>query len=546
MEAAQISGDAAGAGAPATGRSARFGREALWVAAAAAGFVALSLWWLAVDRRIPGGGDPGVHIETAREAARLLKDFDLGGIFDLGPYGDNFFYPPLVHLVGAVPGALGLGPAEDWATVAINLVFVPVLAASTYLAGKRIYGARAGMLAAFFALGSPVVLSLFHVFVLDAPLAAMVAATFAALIASDGFTDRRWSVVAGVLAGLALLTKTSAPLYLAGPVIVVIASGGWRQWRNLLLAGVAAVVVAGPYYAVHIDEVFDVGQESTVGTEIGATGTAFDRDARISFDNLTWYGWSAINEQYFVPLLLLFVTGFGFALRELRRRRHLPELLAGVVVTYLLLALVLSIRDARYIAPLVVYVAVISTGWMTVVTAAWARRAGLAVLALACAANVAASVTERAPDLRLHWPGNGYGFGNDAGAFTLLDDRGIFVGAPHADPLWHDLLASASADGVRTVTITNPEAPVWGTDPIGFFNTAAAYGIVPAEAGDPPADLEITTWVTDSTYVGELGFPPACATLEEGASLYDGDPVVVHVLAQRRTPAGELERWCEF
>ncbi len=527
-------------------RLARVGREARWVAAAALGFIALSIWWLAIDRRVPGGGDPGVHLETALAAAEMIRGFELGSIVDLGPYGDNFFYPPLVHLIGAIPGALGLGPVEDWATIAINLVFVPVLAAGTYLTGKLIYGARAGMLAALFALGSPIVLSLFHVFVLDAPLAAMTAITFAALLASERFSDRRWSVVAGALAGLALLTKTSAPLYLAGPLAAMLALGGWRQWRNLALAGLAALVVAGPYYLVHLSEVLDVGQESTVGTQIGEIGTAFDRDARLSTRNLSWYGWSAINEQYFVPLLLLFSAGFVLALRELRSRRHLPELLAGVVVTYVLLALVLSIRDARYIAPLVVYVAVIGTGWIVTVSGPWARRGGLAILALACAANVLASIWGGTPQLRIEAPGTDYKLGNDPGAFTFLEDRGYFVGAPLTDPLWHDLLAAAEREGVGTAEITDFEAPVWGTDPIGFSVVAADYGIRPADPAAAPADLVIRTWVSNSIYVDERGFPPACATIREGASVYDGEPLAVQVLVERRLPDGRLARWCEF
>ena len=329
-------------------------------------------------------------------------------------------------------------------------------------------------------------------------------------------------------------------------MLVAIAAGGWRNWRNLLLAGLAALIVAGPYYAVHLDEVFDVGQESTVGSEIGATGTAFDRDARISFDNLTWYAWSAINEQYFVPLLLLFVTGFALAVRELRRRRHLPELLAGVVVTYLLLALVLSIRDARYIAPLVVYVAVISTGWMTTVSASLGPARGA-----------------RRPRPRLRGERRRERHRAGAGPAPALAGQRLQLRQRrrrvHAARRPRHLRRRArrrpalARPARRRPRRRRPDGD--GREPRG-----AGLGHRPDrvlrhrgrlrdrldEAGGAPPDLEITTWVTDANYVGEMGYPPACATIEEGASLYDGDPVLVHVLAQRRNADGQLERWCEF
>ena len=105
------------------------------------------------------------------------------------------------------------------------------------------------------------VLSLFHVFLLDAPLAGVVAIALAALLATERFPNRRASALAGALIGLTMLVKTIGPLYLLGPVAVAVAAGGWRNWRNLAIAGLALFVVAGPYYAIHLDQVLDVGQE---------------------------------------------------------------------------------------------------------------------------------------------------------------------------------------------------------------------------------------------------------------------------------------------
>ncbi len=523
--------------------------EAVAASAVTFVFVALSIWWLVYDKRTPGGGDPADHLRTTLQIAELLRNADFGGVADLGyNAATDRFYPPLVPLIGSSAPLLGL-VAQDWGTVTLNIVFVPLLAAGTFLAGKRVYGPMAGLLATCFVLGTPIVLSLFHVFLLDAPLAGSVAIAFAALLASERFSDRRMSILAGALIGVALLVKTIAPLYLAGPMLVILAGGGWRQWRNIGLAVLAVLIVAGPYYAIHLDDVFNVGRETTVGADIGATGSAFDRDSRISFDNLTYYAWAAINEQYFVPLLALFVVGFASAVRSLRAR-GVAELLAGVVVTYFALAVALSIRDPRYTLPLVVFVAIIATGWIATTTKVWLRRAGLALLAVAVTLNVATSLFTWVPDVRIEPPGTNYEFGIDPGSFTVVDDRGYWVGPPQPDPFWQRLFEGAERDGLKTIRFYIRQQPLfWGVDWKGLDIFGEPYGVREVTVNKAPpyeeADFRVSIWTDDSLFVGRKGLPEPCGSVDEGAGLLDGEPVATSVLVERRGPQG-FERWCDF
>ncbi len=519
---------------------------ALGAAIACAAFIGLTIWWVLYDKALPGGGDPGIHLFQASSAADRIEGLDVGGLIDLGPVGGEFFYPPLVHVIGALPAVLGLA-IQDWGTVAINLVFVPILALGVYLVGKRVYGPRAGLLAVVFALGTPMVLSLFHVFVLDAPLAAMIAVAVAALVYSDRFERRRESLIAGVLIGLALLIKPAAPLYLVGPLAVMLIAGGWRRWRNIALATLAALIIAGPYYLIHLNEILDLGEQSTIGPEIGATGEAFDRDARISYDNLSWYGWAAINQVWFVPLLALFAVGLVAAARDLRRRPQLAELLAGVVVTYLALALVLSMRDARYILPLVVYIAVISTGWIATASRAALRTIGVAVLGVAVAANVAAAAFDT-PDLRRLFPGTTYELDNDPGTLTFLDDRGYFVGAPRPDDLWPRLFKAAEREGLETARLEIHTTGLWGADPIVFDVVAREYGLREADvlrAGVQRPDLIVDTWFEGSSFPGQDALRPACSVTEEGVG-FNGEPLRIVVAVRRLQPDDSYLPWCEF
>jgi hypothetical protein len=547
-------------------RRPRLSPEALAAAAIAALFIALSAWWLFYDNRIPGGGDPGRHLYTALVAGEMLgtgslaadprasiSDAGLADLVHLGG-GGGFFYPPVVHIIGGVFAALDLA-VHDWGTFALNLIFVPMLAAGCFGVGRLVYGPTAGLLAVAFALGTPMVLSLFHAFLLDAPLAGSVAVTVWALLASERFARRRPSVIAGALLGFAMLVKTVAPLFVIGPVVAMLAAGGWRRWQNVLLFGLAALIVAGPYYALHLDDVSSLSGQATSAGQLQDPGLAYDPGAaysRFSWDNFAYYGWVAANLQYFVPLLLLFVAGVAYGIRELRRgRRGLLELFAGVAGGYLAVTFLLSIRDPRYSLPLIVFVAVLATGWITVTRRPALQMGGVAVLCVAVTLNVATSITDRLPTLKWFLPASEARTDPvDPGTLTFLDDYGWLVGPPHPDNLWNRLLDAAGDRGVKTARLTVRKPAYWGTEPLGFEVFARGYGI-----GEDRYDLRrrqpelvINTWLlADELWARDRGLPRPCGGIEEGAMLPESsDPAIVRVAVELRDAGGTLRRWCRF
>ena len=130
----------------------------------------------------------------------------------------------------------------------------------------------------------------------------------------------------------------------------------------------------------------------------------------------------------------------------------MPELVAGLVVGYLALMLVLSIRDPRYTLPLVVYVAVIATGWIAVT-----RRAVLAAIsgeaAAAVVVNVAGAVTDDVPTAQISILGDSPAEEIQPGRFTFMDGRKYVVGPPRPDPFWDWMLTAAEREGVETARI---------------------------------------------------------------------------------------------
>lgn len=533
-------------------------RHAALVGLATLAFIALSIWWLLYDQRLPGGGDPARHIATATLFKERFRDLDLLEPLTLRPTWD-FSYPPLARVVGALPGLVGL-KIHDWGPIALNVVFVPLLAAGCYLTGRRTFGPVAGLLAALFALGSPMVLQLFHVFLLDAPLAAAVAITVWALLASERFSRTRESILAGGLLGIALLIKTPAPLFVGGVIVVMLCGGGWRQWRNVALMGLTAIVISAPYYLPNLGDYLKLSAEAAAGSDDPWTrlhGWTFEGLHRFSPESFAWYGWAAVNLQYLFPLTVLFAVGLVSAISQVRTRPHVPEVLGGLVGGYLAMTL-LTVHDPRYTLPLVVYASVIATGWIVSARRKWVRAGATGLLLVAVTMNVAAVTVGNLGSIRVNLPG----FQSDApedvyapehmiqpGNLTLIDERGYVTAEPRPNPLWDRLLTAARRTGIETAGIAVRQQATWGIDGLGFDVAANEYGIRsgwfdPSETPSP--DLRVNVWFAEDAYwTEELGLPEPCAQLEEGTMVPGTDGVSLRVVVERRAANG-YRRWCDF
>ena len=167
-------------------------------------------------------------------------------------------------------------------------------------------------------------------------------------------------------------------------------------------------------------------------------------------------------------------------------------------------------------------------------------------LCIAVAANVAASMFD-VPDLRRVAPGTDYEFDNDPGTFTVLDDRGYFVGPPQPDDLWQRLFEAAERQGLDSARLHIRTTGLWGEDPIAFDVVAREHGIREAslvDAGEPE-DLIVNTWFEGSAFPGQDRLRPVCGQIDEGVG-FDGEPLVINVSVKRLQPEGGYRSWCDF
>jgi hypothetical protein len=488
-------------------------REVQLAALGVATFIAVTIWWLTQDDRVQAWDD-GLHTT----AAFTIRDEIATGHLT-APFTEFNTYPPFGHFIGAL-GALVGGRSPASVILASNVVFVPLLAAGCFGVARLVFRSeRAGLLAALFALGTPMVVSEMHEFMLDPQQAAMVAVSVWAILASNRF-ERPWiALLAGVLSGLAMLTKETTEIFLAGLLAVVVVRGGWRNWRGVLAYALALAVVAGPWYLYHRHQLSGLVSVQDGQPEASANVAGSFFPERFSRKSFGWYFWSALNIQLLAPLTLSVVIGAVLAvracLRRLKPQNLLPEILGGAFVSWLGMTLI-SHKDPRYSLPALVYMAVLGSGWIATATR-WRTPLTVALVAVV-AINLFGISTGFGSSVRIALPG--------APANSVLQERHLTLYSPDG---WlrggaeHDgdilaLMRGLKQAGVQTITFDA------GSSNDIDFNTSGLQ-VLAVEAGLPPTVVYNPGGLGPRDafmlrHVMQPGDPPPCQRLNDGTGVY--------------------------
>lgn len=271
---------------------------------------------------------------------------------------DGAAYPPLIYFLSQ-PLFFLFGVSKT-AAVAANVFFIPVLIISvmhicTHIGLTRLQGLAAAMLSMFF----PGVFALSRIYFQDFANTAMVAAVMAALIASKGFTDRKGTIVFGIVAGLGMLTRASNVIFWIAPALFVFCStlffkNAWRNDEsgsdrkvNRLLINVAigaavGIALASLWYFRNYPNVFNFGFSRI---------TQHPNMAEFpwhSKQSLLFFLYALIDYQI-SPLLVIPIFIFGL-LAIIRRPIKTFPLFLWILVPYVFFIFP-EWKLARYIAP---------------------------------------------------------------------------------------------------------------------------------------------------------------------------------------------------
>lgn len=520
---------------------------------ATAAFVALTCWWLTQDRSIPIY-DAGDHLETALLFHQMLAGGNL-----LGPFNYESPYPPFALTIGALAVFVG-GVNVASPIIGENLVFVLLLTLGCYQTGRLLFGPKAGMLAAIFVLGSDLLTAQFHVFMIDAPEAALVAVSIWLLLACDDFSRAGLSAAAGLAVGVGLITKVQYPPFVIGIVLMALMRGGWRNRRGLLTFAAPALIVGAPWYLDHLSQ-FSTFLQISTANPIVVPG---DIPPTFSLANFAWYFWNMLNSQLLVPLFALLLGGTIWMIVTLVRRRRQAfgaslsgrplvaeqavvrcgvrmdqralgarlEFFVGAFVAWLFITVTPS-HDIRYGIPLLPYLAVIATGWIVYLPRA-ASWAAIAVLAVGVIANTLGTTFGLGGTVQLalaHPLPQGE---EQADAITFYSTAGFLVAGPRRDGDVPGLLEALHREGVATIAWSAEQSGSTDFSLEGLLPLARIAKLSPALTRAP----EFSRSPSVATLIHEpvaAHAPPTCTRLSDGTGVW---------VVRYDAAAGKLAYYC--
>ena len=415
---------------------------------------AANVGWTLLDQRPP-------HWDMARHLATSLNYWDAAqqghwGILVRGYY----YYPPLIYL-SVLPWYTLFGSSVAVA-VASNFGWLALLLVSVYGLGQQLWNRRVGLVAAIVSAGTPMLVSQFKEFQLDAPLAAVTAAIVYALIRSRALSYVNWSIAVGLALGLGLLLKWTFALIMLVPVGYCLVLVVWRFRRQRQLANFAGVVTVGLTAYAMVSawywSNFDVLQTDLISNGNDAGVREGDPAIWTAASN-SWYLDAAINTQLYAGLAIVLAVGIGYWLWRKRLAVGSDWLLVALTVvgTYALFTL-LPNKDARYTLPMIPLLVVLGCGGLMSLRGRWVKYMGTGLIIYSAVSWTLMSFggSQRLPRIAI------------ADRVVIWAPHGYLIGAPSADR-WYQ---AEAFDQARAIS---PAIHYQAWDTIWFNNWGAAY-----------------------------------------------------------------------
>ena len=358
--------------------------------------------WIFLDNSTPSY-DQSSYMNVAMAFRDALQNGGPGDLFQAIRDTDPARGPLFSILI--LPFVLVFGD-DSRSGVLPNIVLAPIL----YLAAGQIAwiifrNGTARLLAIAFVATTPLLVGLHHEILQDYLLVTLTTVSVLLLLLGERFQKRRFCVGLGVAMGLGTLTKVTFPIFMVGPLVVVLAWVAYEQVSarraaspgpdlraatiNLGLAALVYAAIIAPWYITNLQPTLDYIESTTTGPASEGAAPANPR----TFHAVASFTTGFINDQLSWILGLAFLASLAFNLPALRRLfrpvvRAEPLLRLAVVaawatIPYLIVATAHN-QDYRLMAPALPAMAVIVAGAVAAIPARGARVAiiGLATVTL--------------------------------------------------------------------------------------------------------------------------------------------------------------------
>jgi Dolichyl-phosphate-mannose-protein mannosyltransferase/LmeA-like phospholipid-binding len=301
--------------------------------------------WTSIDRR-PPEWDYANHLERALHCYQILAQPGHDRVREI--LEATAFYPPVATCAaGLLYFRLPMSPLT---AQIVMLGFLALGAVSVFLLGRSLLDTAAGLLAAFLLSTAPFVVFSLTNFQLDLPLTGVVACSLYVLVRTEGFSRTGWSLAAGIVAGIGLLTKPPFAVYLLPPLLCVIwqtatvsSERGHLAWVGRFSAALgAATALALPWYGPRL-----VGLPLQVMNRSFKNAAIEQKSPTFSAEGLLYYP-TMWPTQFGLLAAALFLWGLWALRRERAARAFLWLAALGPLVVFTLI----QNKNLRYTLPI--------------------------------------------------------------------------------------------------------------------------------------------------------------------------------------------------
>ena len=277
----------------------------------------------------------------------------------------NNYYPPFYH-ISTIPFYVMFGNNYDSALLT-NLFFLFVLIVSLFFIGNNLYNAEAGLVMSFIISTVPVYSLLMRDYLIDFSLSAIVALGIALLLYTEHFENIKYSILFGLAFGLGILTKWSYPIYIFIPLCYSLYAffrknfyekKNYNKIKNIVFPLILAIITASTWYSFSRIKTL----MPTILT-YSKKGLVEGDPSFSSLTGLTHYFNIIINDYSFF-YFIIFVISIMFLIKNFKESKTKTMFLLQIVFIYTFFTL-LSNKDARYILPIYIFLALFAGEFIT-------------------------------------------------------------------------------------------------------------------------------------------------------------------------------------
>lgn len=305
--------------------------------------------WLCIDTR-PPQWDQAIHVMLSMKYADLFKN-DLS--YEKFILISNY-YPPLYHCITAF--WMLLFGMNTYCYAFTNILFLAVMLVSGYFLIKEISSEKHAVLTILLLSAFPFIHWLEKNALIDIAVASIFPVVYLFVYKSDFFIKRKYTVYAGISAGLAILIKWTFVIFLIPLFFIALYKHKslLKPAKGLFLACFSCFITFIPWYATKI-----VSFLSQFPKSIHAGVREKDPEV-LTVKSFLYYVQSLYEHHLGIIITLLFIVGLFIFLKNFKDKIIIWFTAFSILIPLILLSLYRN-KDPRYIIGYFIFIAFISS-----------------------------------------------------------------------------------------------------------------------------------------------------------------------------------------